>query len=80
MLNKLLKSQAMSLASMPIRSHRVAHRRNILNAAFEKERKERNKEIRELRKKHKRDYWETQTQVENHYLTNVFKVERIRKQ
>ena len=67
------------MAAVPMRSHRVAHRRHGLHYDFEKERAERNKAISELRKKHKRDYWETQTQVENHYLTNVLKVERVRK-
>lgn len=79
MLNKLMKSQALALASVPIRCHRVAHRRHMLNFEFEKEQAERKKAVAEVRKKHKRDYWEAQTQVENHYLMDIYRPEKIKK-
>lgn len=59
------------------RGLRKAHRRQI-NFNFENERKQFAKDVAVVRIGHKEDYWDEQTQVENHFLRK-YKEDRIGK-
>ena len=75
-LNKL-SGRSTFLLPQNVRPLRVAHRREPLYD-FENERKAFKTTLKDIRVKHKEDYWNTQTQVENEYL-RAFKQERVTK-
>ena len=78
MLKNILKAtNQQTLVAQQLRGLKTAVRREI-NFDFENERKAYQKKVKEVRKQHKKDYWDMQTQVENKYLEQ-HKQQRITK-